>query len=365
MLKKWIQFLFIILLFLIYWAKDTLKNKFLLVQLIDWSTIVTLTGLLVLTTGIKESSFFRKLARRHLRNLKSERELAVYFIFLTAFLSMWLTNDIALFIVVPLTLSYQEFLQNDLSKLVIFEAISANVGSALTPIGNPQNLFLWHKWDISFLKFCFMMSGMFGVSILILLIFTLFCFKAEPLQIKVESSKKRESDKKLFNFSLVFLIIFVLLIEFKKFKAGLLLAGFYSLLNRRILWNTDFSLIILITFMFIVLHYISKLPFLVNFIKLTSPQKHLDAYLLSLGFSQIISNVPSAILMSKFSHNWLAISYGVNTGGNGTFFSSLANLIALKFLNDKKSYLSFHRYSLTYLLITSVLNYFILILYFF
>lgn len=115
-------------------------------EYVDWRTIIALFGLLVITTGIRESGYLQRASKQLLKNIGSERSLAISLIITAALLSTILTNDVALFIVLPLTLTLQDILSNDIKNLIIFEVIAVNVGSALTPIGNPQNLFLWHSW---------------------------------------------------------------------------------------------------------------------------------------------------------------------------------------------------------------------------
>ncbi len=104
--------------------------------MVDRKTISTLSGLLLITTGIKESGLFYFFAYRIARKIDNERLLAMFLIFFATILSMFVTNNIALFIVVPLTLTLQQIVESDYSKIIIFEAIAVNVGSSLTPIGN-------------------------------------------------------------------------------------------------------------------------------------------------------------------------------------------------------------------------------------
>jgi Na+/H+ antiporter NhaD/arsenite permease-like protein len=115
-------------------------------RFIDWKTITTLLALIIVATGIKESGYFDFFARKILAKIYDERTLAIFLVSLSAGLSTFLTNDITLFIVVPLTACMQKALKNGLVKTVIFEAIAVNVGSTLTPIGNPQNIFIWNNW---------------------------------------------------------------------------------------------------------------------------------------------------------------------------------------------------------------------------
>ena len=132
---------------------DGVKNIANYYKLVEWNTVGALTGILIITTGIKESNFLSKVAGQILNKPMSERRLALLLISLSALLATFLTNDITLFITVPLTTSLQHQLENDISEIIIFEIIAVNVGSVLTPVGNPQNLFLWHEWGISFLAF--------------------------------------------------------------------------------------------------------------------------------------------------------------------------------------------------------------------
>jgi len=148
---------------------------------IDWGTIVTLTGLLLITTAIKESGLFYFLAYRISRRINDERCLALFLIFASVVLSMFLTNDITLFIIVPLTLSLQKISSSDYVKFIIFEAIAVNVGSSLTAIGNPQNIFLWHQWDISFLLFIKEMTPLVLIMTLWLLLFLLIAFPPKKI----------------------------------------------------------------------------------------------------------------------------------------------------------------------------------------
>ena len=108
---------------------------------IDWHTIITLSGLMLLTKGIELSGYFDVLGRKMARRFVTERQLAIFMVLAAALLSTFLTNDVALFIVVPLTLTLKKWCAIPVNRLIIFEALAVNAGSLLTPIGNPQNIF--------------------------------------------------------------------------------------------------------------------------------------------------------------------------------------------------------------------------------
>ncbi len=326
---------------------------------VDWNTIAALIGLLITTTAIKESLFFVKLAERVISKIKNERQLAIALITLSAFLSMIFTNDIALFIVVPLTLAFQSHLKNNIQRLVIFEAIAVNVGAALTPIGSPQNLFLWHQWNISFISFIIIMFPLFMLLFLMLVIFSFLTFPPENLTIK-ESTKGTVLDKKLFYISFLLLLFCIVAVEQNFLYVALIIVFLiYFFVYQNILLKVDWLLIILFIVMFIDFHVVSLIPFVLDFITQFNLHNSQTVYSLSLLSTQIFSNVPASIFLSKFSNDWYAIAYGVNIGGNGFIIGSLANIIALRFINTKKIWIDFHKYSLPYFIVTGFIVYWI------
>ncbi|VFS10759.1 Inner membrane protein YbiR [Citrobacter koseri] len=121
---------------------------------IDWHTIITLSGLMLLTKGVELSGYFDVLGRRMVRRFKTERRLAMFMVLAAAVLSTFLTNDVALFIVVPLTITLKRLCAIPVNRLIIFEALAVNAGSLLTPIGNPQNILLWGAFWPLICGFC-------------------------------------------------------------------------------------------------------------------------------------------------------------------------------------------------------------------
>jgi len=325
---------------------------------VDWRTIIALTGLLIVTTGLKESGYFDIFSKKVLERLKSERSLSFFLILFSVLLSTFLTNDVTLFIVIPLTVSIQNLVKNDISKLIIFEAISVNVGSALTPIGNPQNLFLWNKWNISFITFIIEMLPLVILLLVILLIFIWIVFPNKEIKFSDEINDDGMQKKALFILSVVMLIVYVISLEVNQTYFVLMFVFIlYIIFYRKVLLKVDWLLLLLFIVIFIDFHVVSTIPIVsvaVNALNLNSTG---NVFLFSLFTSQLVSNVPASVFVSKFSHNWLAITYGVNVGGNGLVIASLANIIALRMIKSKKIWLSFHRYSILYLLITGGIAY--------
>jgi len=319
--------------------------------MVDWNTIVTLCGLLLITTGIKESGLFYLAAYRISRQIRNERLLALFLVFVSAGLSVFLTNDIALFIIVPLTLCLQQISDNDCSRIIIFEAIAVNVGSALTPIGNPQNIFLWHQWGVSFPVFVKEMAPLVLIMSAWLLVGILICFS--PTRIRLTDRQHPVVDRGLFWLSAVLLVAFIISVELRYEKYFLAVVFLSLLLARvRVILKTDWGFILLFILLFINLHLICQLAIVQRLLALLDFSRPATLYFSGALMSQGISNVPAAILLAKYSTSFKIIAYGVNIGGNGLVIGSFANLIALRFIERPHKNLLFHVYSIPFFLVT-------------
>ncbi len=327
---------------------------------VEWNTIESLTGLLIISTAIKESALFNRISLRMIKHFRTERVLGIFLVTLSAVFSMFLTNDITLFIVVPLTLNLQKFLKNDVSKMVIFEALAVNVGSMLSPIGNPQNLFLWHIWEISFFKFISLLFLLEIITFGILVMLTFCTFKRKHLVLEKEGLSYK-IDTKLAIISVIFLALYVLFIQFKTEKFAVVpIFLFYLLFNKDILKKVDWFLLMIFILMFLDIQFLTQINLIGMLIENMGPFTPERTFLFSLISSQLMSNVPAAIFMSKFSSSYLAITYGVNIGGNGIVIGSLANIIALRMSKKKGAYLTFHKYSLPFFAITALVGYYMI-----
>ena len=327
---------------------------------VDWNTIVTLTGLLLITTAIKESRFFYWLAYRISARITNERNLALFLVTASAILAMFLTNDIALFIIVPLTLSLQKISGSNYIKFIVFEAIAVNAGSTFTGIGNPQNIHLWHQWQISFPLFSLKMLPLEGILLFWLLIGTIWVFPAK--KIHSDSRQKEKVNRSLF-WSSVFIFILFLISAELHYDAYLLaiLFVYYSITKKTVIKNADWKLILLFVIIFIDVHLLYRLDLVNRFMESLNLKNTYTLFASGVFLSQIISNVPATLLLLKYSDSFKVITLAVNVGGNGLLIASFANIIALHFARNPKKYLYFHRYSLLYLLVTSVSVFILLI----
>ncbi len=321
---------------------------------VDAHTIFALTALLVTITAMWESGFLDAVARRLLNRMHTERGLALALLGGTALSATVLTNDIALFAFVPLTLSLQSRIEEDLGKLIVFEAIAANVGSALTPIGNPQNLYLWGRWGLSFVGFVQAMAVPVAAEGGLLAGAALLLFRPRPLTLhlgEAASLNLREAVR-----SLLLLLAAVVLIERGMPLDALAVVLLVTLIARpSLLGKVDWAFLLLFCLMFVDLHLVARLPWIAAAVQKLPLDDPRGAFLCGVAFSQGMSNVPAAIFLSKFTTQWRALTWGVNVGGNGIVIGSLANLIALRFADDRRLWATFHRYAVPFLLLSVLL----------
>jgi Na+/H+ antiporter NhaD/arsenite permease-like protein len=156
--------------------------------LVDWQTVLTLAGLLILTKALELSGSLTWFAHRVVHHVHSERALAYWLVTLAAALSTVVTNDVALFVVVPLILSLNELTPLPLKRLVIFVALAVNAGSILTPLGNPQNLFLWQLSGVSFGAFVRALAPLCALLMAMLYAVAMFSFKPRPLDLSQDAA---------------------------------------------------------------------------------------------------------------------------------------------------------------------------------
>ncbi|HEY4127449.1 MAG TPA: SLC13 family permease [Gammaproteobacteria bacterium] len=326
-------------------------------QLVDWPTIETLAGLLLLTTGIEASGFLHRLAGRIVQQVHDGRHLALFLVGASAALAAVLTNDIALFIVVPLTLTLANYAHLPVTRLIAFEALAVNTGSMLTPIGNPQNIFLWQTSGVHFFGFMWAMVAPTLIAAACLLGFTLFAFKPRPLTLTAGSADLAV-DRRMLLVSALLFVPFIVAADLRYAGYALVaVAVLFLVLFRPVLRRFDWPLLLVFVLMFVDLRLFASLPavsHLLNGVDLSRPS---NVYLAGALVSQFISNVPTTILLSSYSSDWQSLAWGVDMGGFGLVVGSLANLIALRLAGPRANLLAFHAWAAPFLLLAGGLTY--------
>jgi Na+/H+ antiporter NhaD/arsenite permease-like protein len=316
--------------------------------LVDWQTVLTLAGLLVVTKAIELSGFLMWAAHRLVHHIHGERTLALLLVALAAALSTVLTNDVALFAVVPLALSLHKLAPLPIKRLVIVIAISVNAGSILTPLGNPQNLFLWQTSGVAFGAFVWALLPLCAALMALLGIVTFAMFRNAPLDLSADV-EAHPVDKLLCVVSAIAFAVFVALADAHHAGPGLaVLAVGFLLWRREVVFKIDFLLLLIFVLMFIVLRSAAALPSIHTVIANIGIGTPVRAYAAGAVLSQGISNVPAAIVLAEFSKDWRALAFGVSVGGFGIAIGSLANLIAVRLSGEKGMWMPFHLVSIPF-----------------
>jgi Na+/H+ antiporter NhaD/arsenite permease-like protein len=320
--------------------------------LVDWQTVLTLAGLLILTKALESSGtlswFAHRVVHRVVHRVHSERALACWLVTLAASLSTVLTNDVALFVVIPLMLSLDELAPLPLKRLVIFVALAVNAGSILTPLGNPQNLFLWQLSGVSFGHFVWSLAPLCAGLMALLYALTIASFKARPLDLS-RDTVRQPVDRALAGVTAIFFAAFVMLADTHHAGIGFIgVACGFLIWRRSVVLKIDWLLLLIFVAMFVVLRSVAALPWVRETAAHVGLDTPLRVYMAGMVLSQGISNVPAAIVLAEFTKDWRALALGVSVGGFGIAIGSLANLIAMRLAKRRGIWLEFHCFSIPY-----------------
>lgn len=325
-------------------------------RLVDWPTVMTLAGLLILAKAIELSGLLMWLAHRVVHRVHSERALAFLLIGLAAALSTLVTNDVALFVVVPLVLSLNRLTPLPVKRLAIFAALAVNAGSILTPLGNPQNLFLWQASGVSFVRFVFALAPLCAVLMVLLYGVAACVFARKPLDLSRDAATQ-PIDRAFAGTAALLFVAFVLLAD--SHHAGIGLAGValgFLVRRRDAVLKIDWALLLIFVLMFIVLRSVAALPSIRETIAAIGLGTPLRAYAAAAVLSQGISNVPAAIMLAEFTKDWRALAFGVSVGGFGIAIGSLANLIAVRLAKERGIWAAFHLVSIPFWIVGGALG---------
>ena len=324
------------------------KPDLLYLQYIDYRTLSILLSLMLTMAGFQRLQVFRQIGEIFVSKTSSVRSIVFVLIALNFFFSMLITNDVALLTFVPfsvITLSLVK--RKDLFCIVIvLETIAANLGSMLTPLGNPQNLYLYSLADMSLISFVQLMLPYSAVSFVLLILFNYFFIKAEKVLFErtARSNYKRTKKEKglLAIYLLTFLLSLLTVMKVIFYPIGLVCVLLLVMIfDRKVLRKPDYSLLATFVFLFIFIGNIKRIPAIASVIDMAIQGHEL---LVAVLLSQVISNVPAAILCSGFTDEISKLIIGTNLGGLGTLIASMASLISFKQYSytenaDKKRYL--------------------------
>ena len=299
---------------------------------IDFHTLGLLFCLMAVMAGANRLGVFRQAADRLLTKVKNSHQLELILVFLCFISSMLITNDVALITFVPFAIQVLEMSdrRESIVLVVVLQTIAANLGSMFTPIGNPQNLYLYSKSGMGVGEFLILMLP-YTILAAVLLFVTIVLRKKQPLhtlQIASEVSFKKYRKR---------VIYAVLFVQCLLCVAQILPVWFVTIVtafvvffaDRDTLKEIDYSLLLTFAGFFIFIGNMGRIPAFCDFLKgIISGNEILTA----VASSQVISNVPAALLLSGFTEKWEALIVGTNIGGLGTLIASMASLISYRLI---------------------------------
>lgn len=337
---------------------------------IDFRTLAILFCLMTIVAGFKELGFFDLLAEKLLAAAGSLRATVLVLVFLCFFLSMVITNDVALITFVPFTITVlhkmgEEVRRKWMLQVVVMQTIAANLGSMFTPIGNPQNLYLFGLTDFTTLDFLKFMFPYMGVSFLLLTgwIFLAAGGKKERGMAEQEKTETEKTERKMAERNMTErdmtgnitahaafpatekrmeqTVAYSVLLVLSLFTVGRILPYWmtfacvllYTLLrNHSLLRKVDYSLLGTFAALFIFIGNLGRIQVFHDFLlKIITGREVITAVIAS----QVMSNVPAAILLSGFTENVRGLIVGTNLGGLGTLIASMASLISFKYVAEE------------------------------
>ena len=294
----------------------------------DYKTLTCLFSVLAVVCALRGINFFYIIALKTVQRFKNARLCILALVYITLVGSMLIANDMALITFLPL--GYFALSVTGEKKYMAFtfimQNIAANLGGMLTPFGNPQNLYIYTKYNIDSIEFMRIMALPFAASVVLITVCCIVFVKPERFVIKSEPAAldRRRAAVYLALFALAILIVF----RGVPYLLGLIIiVAALLILDREALKSVDYGLLLTFVFFFIFAGNMARIDAVRDFFSMMLEH---NAMVFSELSCQIISNVPTAILMSQFTDNYRELLWGVNIGGTGTLIASLASLITFR-----------------------------------
>lgn len=318
---------------------------------IDFRTLALLFCLMAVMAGLGRLGVFRIFAEKLLKGVGSVKTLTLVLSLLCFFSAMLITNDVALITFVPFTVEALRLSgkKEKLIPTVVLETVAANLGSMLTPIGNPQNLYLFSAFEMGMGDFVKAVLPYTVLSLVLVVVFAMFAGN-EKTENTANTQKTEIPAVKISVYAILFAVS--LLTVFKVIPYPVTFAVTVAAVlafDRKTILNVDYSLLLTFVFLFVFIGNLGNIAPVSNFLKRIVVGNEVLA---GIAASQVFSNVPAALLLSGFTDNARDLLVGVNLGGLGTLIASMASLISFKLVS--KENVKSGRYILVFTLVNVV-----------
>ena len=300
---------------------------------IDFRTLGILFGLMVIMQGFQRTGLFDQIGKSLLQKTGKLWQLILVLVMLCFLFSMLITNDVSLLTFVPFSILVLKKCGQEQAMIptVILQTVAANLGSMLTPIGNPQNLYLYGLMDCSIPEFMGILLP-YTVITFVLLLLSLLCIrgKGQEISCRMEEGTEIKQSRKGRNLIYGLLFLLALLVVARILPYGVLVTAVFLytvIFDREALKGADYALLVTFVSFFILIGNLGRISLIREALEhFVSGREILTGVLAS----QVISNVPAAVLLSGFTENYRDLLVGVNLGGLGTLIASMASLISFK-----------------------------------
>lgn len=301
---------------------------------IDFHTLILLFCLMLIIEGLRSLNFFHYIGSILLSNVSSKRGLALTLVFLCFFSSMLITNDVALITFIPFGIMLLEMcsMTDSLCLTVTLMTIAANLGSMFTPIGNPQNIYLYSLSGMSLKEFFLLTLPCTAAAGILLAACILPGYKKESIEIRMTDASVSDKQSIVFFLVLFFLCLTTVAGVLPHELLFVVISVAILAVNRKLFTQVDYSLLLTFIFFFVFVGNIRQTEGLYTLLT-----RALEGHekLVGIAASQVISNVPAAMLLSGCTENIRALILGTNIGGLGTLIASMASLISYRQLAGK------------------------------
>ena len=296
---------------------------------VNWQTILSLFSLMLVTQYLINIKALDYLSQKIINLAHTHRQVTQLLVLLAGFLAMFLTNDVAILSLVPLFLVIHKQVHGPFTFPLALITIAANLGSALTPFGNPQNLYLYNHYQLSTANFFKISLPLFLVSFVLILL-TTFVIPATPLPVLKQTDYEVKPISLIIAFALLIVTLAGVLHFVPLIYTTIAVTIAIIVINHLLFTKVDYGTLITFIGFFLIVGILGRQKLIINTVTQLLHQSSLITYLTGITLSQIISNVPATFLMTRFSTDIVSIFLGVNVGGLGTPLASFANLLALK-----------------------------------